>query len=40
VTSAVGTVVTAKALADGIFGPMDWLAVAIYAFLSLGYLYF
>jgi hypothetical protein len=40
VTSAVGTVVTAKALADGIFGPMGWLAVAIYALLTLGYLYF
>ena len=40
VTSAVGTVVTAKALADGIFGPMGWLAVTIYALLALGYLDF
>lgn len=40
VTAAVGTVVTAKALADGVVGPMGWLALAIYAFLTLGYLYF
>jgi hypothetical protein len=40
VTSAVGTVVTAKALADGIFCPMGWLAVTIYALLALGYLDF
>jgi hypothetical protein len=40
VTCAAGTVVKAKALADGIFGPMGWLAVTIYALLTLGYLYF
>lgn len=40
VAAAVGTVITAKALADGIFGPMGWLALAIYGLLALGYLYF
>jgi len=40
VAAAVGTVIAAKALADGIFGPMGWLALAIYGLLAAGYLYF
>jgi hypothetical protein len=40
VTSAAGAIVTAKALVDGIFGPMGWLALAIYGLLTLGYLHF
>lgn len=40
VSSAVGTLVSAKGLIDGVFGPMGWLAIAIYLFLTVGYLYF
>jgi hypothetical protein len=40
VTSAAGTAVTAKALADGIFGPMGRLALAIYGLFTLAFLYF
>jgi hypothetical protein len=40
VTSAAGTAVTGKALADGIFGPMGWLALVIYGLFTLAFLYF
>ncbi|WP_428668934.1 hypothetical protein [Reyranella sp.] len=39
-TSAAGTIVTAKALVDGVFGPMGWLALAIYGALTIAYVYF
>ena len=40
VASAAGAIITAMAIASGIFGPMGWLALAIYGLLGLGYLYF
>jgi hypothetical protein len=40
VADLAGTVITAKRLVDGVFGPMGWLALAIYGVLSAGYLYF
>jgi hypothetical protein len=40
VTSAAGTIIVGKGLADGVFGPMGWLALAIYGLFTLGYLYF
>jgi hypothetical protein len=39
-TSAAGTIILGKGLADGVFGPMGWLALAIYGFFTLGYRYF
>lgn len=40
VTSAAGTGITANGLVDGTFGPMGWLALAIYSLFTFGFLYF
>jgi hypothetical protein len=32
--------IVGKGLADGVFGPMGWLALAIYGLFTLGYFYF
>lgn len=37
VGDAAGTVLSVRAVIAGVTGPVGWLAVAVYGFLTLGY---